>query len=144
MENTLPDITTEADVKHLVDTFYDKVNQDALLAPVFNEHARVNWEKHLPIMYRFWSSILLGTASYNGQPFPKHAFLPVNQEHFARWLQLFYETITENFRGPVAEEAKWRAANIARIFSNKIRIIQGKEPAIPVLTNNGQKSTDES
>lgn len=133
MENTLPDITTAADVKRLVDAFYDKINQDALLAPIFNEHAKVDWEKHLPIMYRFWSSILLGTASYQGQPFPKHAFLPVNQTHFAQWLRLFYETITETFRGPVAEEAKRRAANIARIFSNKIRLIQGQDPIIPVL-----------
>ncbi len=133
MNNTLPDINTEADIKHLVDTFYDKVNTDALLSPIFNEHAQVNWEKHLPIMYRFWSSILLGTATYDGQPFPKHAFLPVNQTHFAQWLQLFYQTLDENFQGPVAEEAKLRAANIARIFNNKIQIIQGQEPTIPVL-----------
>jgi len=133
MNNNLPDIASEADVKLLVDAFYDKVNGDALLAPIFNDHAHVNWEKHLPIMYRFWSSILLGTGSYDGQPFPKHAFLPVNQSHFAQWLLLFYETITENFRGPVAEEAKMRGANIARIFSNKIRMIQGQEPTIPIL-----------
>ena len=94
MNLTLPDITTEADVKHLVDAFYDKVNQDALLSPVFNDHARVDWDKHLPVMYRFWSSIILGTASYEGQPFPKHAFLPVDQSHFSQCLLLFYNTIT--------------------------------------------------
>jgi hemoglobin len=128
-----PDITTEADVKLLVDSFYDKVNQDALLAPVFNDHARVNWDKHLPVMYQFWSSILLGTASYAGQPFPKHAFLPVDQSHFSQWLLLFYNTLTEHFQGPNAEEAKLRAANIARIFSQKIRLIQGQGGGIPVL-----------
>jgi hemoglobin len=133
MDLTLPDITTEADVKQLVDAFYDKVNQDALLSPVFNDHARVNWEKHLPVMYRFWSSILLGTASYEGQPFHKHAFLPVDQAHFSRWLLLFYDTITARFQGPNAEEAKLRAANIGRIFLNKIRQIQGRGPGIPVL-----------
>jgi hemoglobin len=133
MPSILPDITTEADVKLLVDAFYDKVNQDVLLAPVFNDHARVNWEQHLPVMYRFWSSILLGTASYNGQPFAKHAFLPVNQAHFSQWLLLFYNTITEHFQGPNAEEAKLRAANIGRIFLNKIRLIQGQGGGIPVL-----------
>lgn len=133
MENILPDIKTEADIKLLVDRFYEKVNQDALLAPIFNNHAHVNWENHLPIMYRFWSSVLLGTTTYNGQPFPKHAFLPINQTHFSQWLLLFYETITENFRGPTAEDAKMRAANIARIFLNKIQIIQGQTPAIGVL-----------
>ncbi len=134
MQSTqLTDITTEEDIKKLVDSFYEKVNQDTLLSPIFNDFAKVNWEKHLPIMYRFWSSILLGTASYEGQPFPKHAFLPVDPTHFAQWLHLFFETISENFRGPVAEEAKLRAANIARIFSNKIQIIQGKAPGIPII-----------
>ena len=133
MTTLLSDIHTEADIKKLVDRFYDKVNQDTLLSPIFNDHANVNWEKHLPVMYQFWSSILLGTFSYVGQPFPKHAFLPINQAHFAQWLQLFYETVTENFQGPVAEEAKVRAANIARIFSNKIQIIQGQKPAISII-----------
>ena len=133
MQEPLADISSEADVKHLVDNFYDKVNQDALLAPIFNDNARVNWEKHLPMMYQFWSSILLGTNTYAGQPFPKHAFLPVNEAHFAQWLHLFNQTVNENFSGPVAEEAKQRAANIARIFSNKIAIIQGRQPAIPTV-----------
>jgi hemoglobin len=133
MPFTLPDITTEADVKMLVDSFYDKVNQDALLAPVFNNHAQLNWDQHLPVMYRFWSSILLGTASYEGQPFQKHAFLPIDQAHFSQWLLLFYETLTEHFQGPNAEEAKLRAANIGRIFLNKIRQIQGQGGGIPVL-----------
>ncbi|WP_026463858.1 group III truncated hemoglobin [Adhaeribacter aquaticus] len=135
METNLKDITSEEDIKKLVDDFYKKVNQDAMLSPVFNEHAHVNWDNHLPVMYRFWSSILLGTSTYNGHPFPKHAFLPVNQTHFAQWLLLFYETITENFRGPIAEEAKFRAASIARIFSNKIRVIQGQESPIGTLNN---------
>ena len=133
MNPELHDITTEADIKHLVDSFYDKVNQDALLSPVFNDHSKVDWEKHLPVMYQFWSTILLGTTSYSGQPFHKHAFLPVDQNHFAQWLYLFHETLTENFRGPIVEEAKLRAANIARIFLNKIRMVQGQGPEIPVL-----------
>src|SRR5688572_8070921 len=100
METTeKPDITTEADVKKMVDIFYEKVNRDALLAPIFNDFSKVNWDTHLPIMYRFWSSILLGSGTYQGQPFPKHAFLPVDQTHFSQWLLLFYETLTENFRG---------------------------------------------
>lgn len=133
MQNPKPDIATEADIKLLVDSFYDKVNRDAMLSPVFNDHSKVDWEKHLPIMYKFWGSILLGTANYAGQPFPKHAFLPIGQEHFAQWLFLFHETLTEHFKGPVTEEAKLRAANIARIFLNKINLIQGKGSEIPII-----------
>ncbi|QNF33626.1 group III truncated hemoglobin [Adhaeribacter swui] len=133
MQKALVDITTEDDIKTLVDRFYEKVNQDAMLSPIFNDFAKVDWEKHLPKMYQFWSSILLGTFTYAGQPFPKHAFLPVNPTHFAQWLHLFYQTVNENFSGPIADEAKIRAANIARIFSNKIEIIQGRQPAIPTV-----------
>ena len=48
-------------------------------------------------MYGFWESMLFGTGNYQGAPFPKHAVLPVKQEHFERWLALFVETVNENF-----------------------------------------------
>ncbi|MBC6991171.1 group III truncated hemoglobin [Hymenobacter sp. BT491] len=125
----LPDIHTEADIKILVDSFYDKVNQDDLLAPVFNGFAHVNWPSHLPAMYDFWSSLLLGTSRYRGRPFPKHLPLPVDAAHFQRWLELFYATVHENFAGPVAEEAKVRALNIATMFEYRIR----KHNALSIL-----------
>ena len=82
------DIETAQDVKRLVDAFYAKVNCDELLAPIFNETANVDWPKHLPTMYRFWESLLFGSANYQGAPFPKHAVLPVQQAHFEQWLTL--------------------------------------------------------
>ncbi|RAK66994.1 group III truncated hemoglobin [Hymenobacter edaphi] len=119
--STLPDISTEADIQALVDRFYDKVNQDALLGPVFNDVAAVHWPAHLPTMYDFWSSILLGTARYKGRPFPKHLVLPIEKPHFQRWLELFYQTVQENFAGPKAEEAKVKALNIATMFEYRMR-----------------------
>lgn len=121
MSLSLPDIQTEADIQTLVDRFYDKVNQDELLGPIFNEVAAVHWEAHLPTMYDFWSSILLGTARYKGRPFPKHMTLPVSKPHFQRWLQLFYQTVAENFAGSKAEEAKVKALNIATMFEYRMR-----------------------
>src|SRR4051812_17223175 len=106
MENQLKDIISPEDVKLLVDSFYDKVNKDDQLAPVFNDFAKVDWKKHLPVMYQFWESLLLGTKNYKGQPFPKHAVLPVTQQHFKRWIELFIKTVNENFTGKKAEEAK--------------------------------------
>lgn len=120
MPVSLPDITTEADVKTLVDAFYDKVNQDELLSPIFNGFARVNWAAHMPQMYTFWSSILLGTANYHGRPFPKHIPLPIDGTHFQRWLQLFFATLDEHFAGPVADEARLRARNLATLFETRL------------------------
>lgn len=107
------DITTRADIKLLVDSFYEKVQADELLGPVFSH---VDWPHHLPIMYDFWSSMLLGDQSYRGNPFQKHLPLPIQPKHFDRWLQLFRKTVSENFSGEKAEEVVMRAENIAGIF----------------------------
>lgn len=113
------DIATEADVKTLVDSFYRKVGQDDLLSPIFNDVAEVDWQEHLPIMYRFWGSLLFRHGNYQGKPWPKHAVLPVNPAHFERWLALFKQTVDEHFEGLKAVEAKNLAASIADTFQNR-------------------------
>lgn len=121
MNKTLKkEIQSQEEVKVLVDSFYDKVNRDPLLSPVFNDFAKVNWEEHLPVMYSFWGSILLGDFTYKGNPFLKHIPLPIDKTHFDRWLALFMETIEEHFTGEKAEEAKQRANSIAGIFQFKL------------------------
>jgi len=114
-------ILTLEDVKLLVDTFYEKVREDQLLAPVFNEKIQDRWPEHLSKMYTFWQTILLGEHTYFGSPFLPHAKLPVEHEHFSRWLALFGETIDALFTGQKAEEAKWRAGKMAEMFEFKIR-----------------------
>lgn len=73
-------------------------------------------------MYSFWSSMLLGEQSYQGNPFQKHMHLPIDSSHFEQWLLLFKATVTENFRGAVAEEALSRATTIAGVFQHKMGI----------------------
>lgn len=121
--NPNKEISSREDVKELVDSFYAKVNEDSLLSPIFNDFAGVKWENHLPIMYDFWSSILLGDMSYKGNPFLKHMVLPIDKDHFSRWLELFLETVNERFTGAVAEEAKKRASTIAGIFQYKMEML---------------------
>lgn len=115
------DIVSRNEIKLLVNSFYEKVKQDELLAPVF---AHVYWPHHLPVMYNFWSSVLLGDMSYNGNPFSKHKELPVKREHFSRWLELFLETVETEFSGPVADEAKNRAKTIASMFQHKMGLME--------------------
>ena len=110
------DIQTEEDIQKLVQSFYTKVNADELLSPVFNEVVKVNWEEHLPLLCRFWSTLLFRTMTFQGQPYPKHAVLPVGEEHFARWISLFVETVYELFAGPKAKEAEGYARSIADTF----------------------------
>lgn len=122
--NTLPDITTRKDIETLVDLFYSRIQKDALLAPQFSH---VNWSTHLPIMYRFWSSMLLGEQSYRGNPLQKHVALPIGADHFSQWLILFRESVDALFLGEKAEEIKTRAANIANVFQHKLNIVKSAD-----------------
>jgi len=118
------DILTLQDVKLLVDTFYTRVRADELLGPVFDERIQDRWPIHLDIMYRFWQTVLLEELTYQGNPGSKHITLPASNEHFDRWISIFYATIDELFIGEKAEEAKWRAQKMAEIFSSKIAYYQ--------------------
>ncbi len=115
------DIQTQKDIRNLVDSFYGHARRDPLLGPVFEE-AIHNWQEHLPTMYQFWERLLLGASDYNGNPFQKHLHLALDKYHFTRWLELFFQTIDENFSGAKAEEAKKLARSIADSFQLRMGI----------------------
>jgi hemoglobin len=121
------DITTLEDIKLLVDSFYSKVQKDEFIGPIFNEKIANRWPEHLEKMYRFWQTILLEVHSYSGSPFPPHKQLPVDKEHFDRWMEIFTETVDVLFTGPTAEEAKLRAKNMAEMFNYKIDYFRNTE-----------------
>ncbi|TRX40031.1 group III truncated hemoglobin [Flavobacterium restrictum] len=114
------DITSLEDIKLLVNSFYSKVQEDALIGPIFNEKIMGRWPEHLEKMYRFWQTILLEEHTYTGSPFPPHKQLPVNTQHFDRWMALFTETVDHLFTGKLADDAKLRAQNMAQMFNYKI------------------------
>ena len=114
------EIEERKDVVLLVDTFYGKVREDDLLAPIFNSVIK-EWPVHLEKMYRFWGSVLLSERSYRGNPFMPHSVLPIEKKHFDRWLALFHETLHENFVGRIAEEAKWRSEKMAEMFQLNLK-----------------------
>ena len=118
-----PDIAFRTDIEHLINTFYDKVQADPVIGYIFNDVARVDWPKHLPVMYNFWEFLLLGGAHYQGNPIQKHIDLhavhPLTAEHFDRWLLLFQTAVDELFAGPVADDAKFRAFVISETWKPK-------------------------
>lgn len=119
-----PDILGLNDIVLFVDGFYNKVRQDELLAPIFN-NAISDWAPHLEQMYKFWNAALFGVAGFKGNPFAKHAPLPIDAKHFDRWLQLFNETIDCYFEGEMAEDAKRRAELMAAMFLNRLDNMKG-------------------
>ena len=114
------EIETEENIKFLVETFYAKVDQDELLAPIFKKAIGDDWSDHLDKMYKFWGTQLLGTSSYFGAPFPKHAVLQIKKEHFERWIAIFIQNIDEHFYGLKAQLARQKALNIAQVFMGKM------------------------
>lgn len=122
----MKDIENIEDIHLLVNTFYGKVRQDDLIGPIFNAVIQDKWPLHLEKMYAFWQTVLLQEITYGGSPFPPHAKLPVEKEHFDRWLSLFRETLDTHFEGQKAEEAKWRAERMATMFYSKISYYRGR------------------
>ena len=129
----MKDITTLDDIKKIVNEFYGKVREDELIGPIFEEKIGNHWDRHLDIMYRFWQTVLLEEGkTYFGNPFMKHAALPVYENHFRRWLSLWKETLQDNFEGPVATDALARAEKMAYIFQVKLEAIRS-EGGRPVM-----------
>jgi hemoglobin len=111
-------------IKTLVHRFYAKVRADPVLGPVFS--ARIaDWDRHLERMCAFWSSVVLMTGSYHGQPMQKHNPLPVSSAHFDRWLELFKETAREVCPAAAAEIFIEKASLIAQSLELGIAVHRG-------------------
>jgi hemoglobin len=85
---------TEEEISTLVDRFYAKVQLDPEIGPIFNETVE-DWPIHLALLKNFWSTVMLTTGRYKGDPMMTHLQLPLEPGHFNRWLTLFAETAKE-------------------------------------------------
>lgn len=105
----------ETAIVQLVDAFYAKVRRDSALGPVFAakiaDHA---WPAHLQRMYAFWSSVMLTSGRYKGDPVAVHKRVAgIDHPLFGIWLDLFEATAAELFIPPLAEEFAIKARRIA-------------------------------
>jgi len=101
-------------IAKVVHTFYGKVRTDPMIGPIF-ERVVEDWDPHLAKMCDFWSSVMLMSGRYKGNPMIAHMRLKmVRPEHFERWLALFTQTADEVCPPAAAEAFVGRAQNIAR------------------------------
>ncbi len=104
---------TEECIADLVNTFYGRVREDRLLWPVFTRAIGPDWGRHLAKMNAFWSSVLLASCVYKGNPMIAHLQLPrLTERHFDRWLELWRETASERCSEDVAAAFVRRAESI--------------------------------
>ena len=95
---------TEAGIREMVETFYARVRDDGLLAPIFQARLSGSWPAHMDRMVDFWSSVLLASGRYRGDPRARHrAIEEMRPEHFDRWLEL-------------ASDVLWRARRMRLVL----------------------------
>ena len=114
------DIESQSDIELLVRTFYEHVLNDDLLASHFEG---LDFERHFPRMFDFWSFILLEKTGFTGNVFDKHRDLNIGKDDFDRWLSIFHKTVDNLFEGPVAEKAKSQASLLSYTFDQKMKFM---------------------
>jgi len=108
---TLP---KEADLERLIPAFYARVRIDPMIGPVFNS-AIDDWDHHLHKLIAFWSSVMLTSGRYKGNPMAAHAkhMDTITPDMFDRWLALWSEVTSELLADDVAQAMRAKAGMIA-------------------------------
>jgi hemoglobin len=123
-----PDLDNRINIEQLIHAFYAKVRKDELLGPFFNGTIKTEeaWDEHLQLLVQFWELNLLEVSGFNGNPAIAHQGVDksfkhsITTSHFERWVELWTETIDNNYEGPMAEKAKMRANNMAKGMYKKV------------------------
>ena len=104
----------ESDLERLVPLFYARVRQDEMIGPVFDA-AIADWDDHLERLVAFWSSVMLTTGRYKGNPMAAHLkhLATITPEMFDRWLALWGEVTAQALPAPKANLLQAKAARIA-------------------------------
>lgn len=107
-------IVDEDSLRLLVADFYDRVRADPVLGPVF-EGAVTDWPAHLERLTAFWSSVMLTSGRYKGNPFAVHHRHrgEIDLAMFDRWLGLWRETTSRRFPAATAAVFHEKAERIA-------------------------------
>ena len=123
------DVLTRSDLENIVARFYESVLVDPIIGFIFTDIAKIDLEKHLPLIVDFWSDIVLderGSSGrrYQGNALRKHLELnqkiPLKAGHFTRWLYLFNGAVDLQHQGPKAALIKQRAEMVANSISAAI------------------------
>lgn len=108
----------EALIAEVVHAFYAEVRLEPVLGPIFERVIGGGWDEHLPRMCDFWSSVLLATGRFRGNPLLAHARIPeIEEALFERWLALFERTVDRQCTPAQAALFLDRARRIARSLS---------------------------
>ena len=106
-------VIDEASIEAQVRAFYGRARLDPTLGPVF-EAAVEDWEAHFAQLTRFWSSAMLTSGAYSGDPVEAHRRRPIRPEFFPIWLAYWDETADALFTPDLAAQFKAKAGRIGK------------------------------
>lgn len=111
--NTAPGIN-ETQLEALIPCFYARVREDVLIGPVF-DGAIADWDDHLEKLIAFWSSVMLTSGRYKGNPVAAHMkhLGEITPPMFDRWLALWTEVTEEILPATAAAAFQRKAVRIA-------------------------------
>jgi hemoglobin len=114
-------VPNEADIRPLVERFYARVRADAGLGAVFGP-AVADWDDHHARLTDFWSSVMLGTGRFKGNPMAMHLLHAdaLSPALFDRWLTLWRQTTDEMLPPAAAAAMQDRAARFADVFQTAL------------------------
>ncbi len=114
---------TEDQIRAVVVEFYRRARRDDWIGPVFEAHVE-DWDVHLDRMTDFWSSALLTTGRYSGNPLAQHRAIDgLNPGHFDRWIELFEATVRELCSDDQVEEFLRRALRMRDAMTRAVGLI---------------------
>ncbi|MDQ2891991.1 MAG: group III truncated hemoglobin [Pseudomonadota bacterium] len=120
----------EAQLEAIVPAFYARVRTDPLIGPVFDD-AIEDWSVHLEKLVAFWSSVMLTSGRYKGNPMIAHLkhVGVLTPEMFDRWLALWKDVTEEQLPGDVAAALQHKAGRIAESLKLALWFRLPKNPA---------------
>lgn len=114
----------------LVTRFYDRARADPVLGPLFDDAIK-DWDGHIALVADFWSSTLLRTGRYRGNPFMAHATLPLEPAHFDLWLGHFEAVAADCLPAALAEQAVAKARHMSRSIMAGLFTVPGHRFGAP-------------
>jgi hemoglobin len=134
------DLRERIDIELLVGNFYTKVRDDLMLGPVFNKLIKEeHWPVHLGRIADFWECNLFFRPTFKGNPKQIHLQVDIaynyqtDEHHYARWIELWCQTVDHYFQGEISELAKIRAIKMGKQLLAKVN--EGKPPVEHITQN---------
>lgn len=114
----MKDIQVYDDCILLIEKFYDKLLVDEQIGHFFKH---LDLSVHVPRVADFWAFVLIDKMGYSNNMMTAHSSLTLQKEDYAKWLELFHETINEHFVGEKATLAIERSKMIALTMEYKLK-----------------------